>query len=69
MHQRKSPYSKLYKFQKIDDHISVLIPIVDDLSDDLLRSHYRKAMEDEDYEYAQACHVEMMNRNISIKKS
>lgn len=67
MQQRKTPYSKLYKHQVLPGGISMLIPIVNDLDDDMLRWHFNRAIDEEDYEYAQHVAVEAERRKMILK--
>lgn len=66
MQKRKTPYSRLYKQHIFADGISMLIPIVNDLDDDMLQWHYQKAIDDEDYEYAGYVSAEAKRRNVKL---
>lgn len=63
---RRSLYSRLFKVMETPAG-PVVISIVDDLPDEVLQWHYDNAMENEDYEYAQAVSVEAEGRRIRIK--
>jgi hypothetical protein len=43
------------------------MPVVDDLDDEQLLHHYNRAIEEEDFEYAQTCYVEGATRGITQK--
>jgi hypothetical protein len=68
MTNRKYRHSKLYKLQEFDGGISLLIPIVDDLDDETLRHHLKRAIEAEDYEYAACCREEINKRSSKTTK-
>lgn len=63
---RKSIYSIAFKLMETPAG-PVMVYIVDDLPDEVLQYHYDKALDNQDYEYAQAVAIEADNRRISIK--
>lgn len=62
---RRSLYSRLFKVMETPAG-PVVISIVDDLPDEVLQWHYDNAMENEDYEYAQAVAVEAESRRVKL---
>lgn len=66
MQPRKHNSSRVYKQVKVGDD-TVFVPVVEDLDDEWLLWHYTRAIDGEDYEYAQACYVEGEIRGITNK--
>lgn len=64
--KRLSPYSKVFVMKEVAPGVTVFLPVFSDLDDDLLHKQFNKAIEDEDFEYAQACAAEAALRGYSF---
>lgn len=62
---RKNKYCIRYKAIDVDGNL-VLVHVVEDLDDGLLREHFAMAIEREDFEYCEALKVEARLRRIKI---
>jgi hypothetical protein len=63
--QRKTPYARRYTTMNTEAG-PVVVPVVDDLPDDMLQWHYEWGLDNDDYEYAQAVYIEMDKRGIKV---
>lgn len=63
---RRYWHSKVYKQIKVGQD-TVFIPVIEDLEDKHLHWHFKRAIDEQDYEYASACKIEAESRGLIFK--